>query len=65
MPTKTEVTQSARRRKLPARKNSDCPICLIPHDDEIHAATLRIREWVRDRLAGRIDDAPTSWDRVA
>jgi len=65
MPANAEMTRSDRKRMLSARKNSDCPVCLIQHDDEIHAATLRIHQWVRDRLAGRIDDDPTSWDRVA
>lgn len=25
----------------------DCHVCLIEHDPEIHAATLRVREWFR------------------
>jgi hypothetical protein len=23
----------------------DCKVCMVPHDDEIHAATLSLREW--------------------
>jgi hypothetical protein len=25
----------------------DCTVCLVPHDDEIHQATLNLREWFR------------------
>ena len=28
----------------------DCPICLVPHDDEIHTATLAIRAWHRQQV---------------
>jgi hypothetical protein len=27
-----------------------CPVCLIPHVAAIHAATLRIRRWLRERV---------------
>jgi len=27
--------------------DADCAVCLIQHDDEIHAATLSIRQWFR------------------
>jgi hypothetical protein len=26
----------------------DCDICLVEHDEEIHGATLRVREWHRE-----------------
>jgi hypothetical protein len=29
---------------------TECPICLGPHDPQTHAATLRIRGWLRARL---------------
>jgi hypothetical protein len=25
----------------------DCDVCLVPHDEEIHAATLSLREWFK------------------
>jgi hypothetical protein len=28
----------------------DCKICLIGHDDEIHAATLSIRNWFHQQV---------------
>ncbi len=28
----------------------ECKICLGPHDDEIHAATLRVRAWFRSQV---------------
>ena len=27
------------------RTRSECPVCYLTHDDEIHEATLRIHEW--------------------
>ena len=27
-----------------------CRICLMEHDEEIHAATLSVREWLRDEV---------------
>ncbi|HLH19740.1 MAG TPA: hypothetical protein VKX45_21130 [Bryobacteraceae bacterium] len=30
------------------RKN--CKVCLVEHDEEIHAATLRLRAWLRERF---------------
>ncbi len=32
----------------------NCKVCLIEHDAEIHAATLRLREWLRDRVRERV-----------
>ncbi|PWU04285.1 MAG: hypothetical protein C5B51_17105 [Terriglobia bacterium] len=28
----------------------DCRVCLGPHDDEIHAATLAVRKWFREEV---------------
>ncbi len=28
----------------------ECPVCLGSHDDGIHAATLRVRQWFGNRL---------------
>jgi hypothetical protein len=28
----------------------ECPICLVEHDDEIHAATLSIRQWWKHQV---------------
>ena len=27
-----------------------CKVCLIAHDEEIHAATLSVRAWFRDQV---------------
>ena len=27
--------------------SNDCRVCLVEHDDDIHAATLRVRAWYR------------------
>ena len=33
-----------------ADNHADCPVCLLPHDPEIHAATLRIHEWLKSQV---------------
>ena len=30
--------------------NCDCQVCLVEHDDEIHAATLSLKEWFRSEV---------------
>ncbi len=42
------------RRKAGAR-GGDCPICLVPHEEQIHAATLSVRQWLRQEVLRRID----------
>jgi len=27
-----------------------CRVCLVEHDEEIHAATLSIRDWLREEV---------------
>jgi hypothetical protein len=36
------------------RKSSDCSICFGPHDEEIHVATLSVREWLRHEIARKL-----------
>ena len=31
-------------------RTAECRICLGPHDDEIHDATLSVRRWFRDEV---------------
>lgn len=42
-------------------KDTNCQVCFGQHDDEIHQATLRVRQWFRDevlrKLAGIVEDA--------
>jgi hypothetical protein len=33
-----------------------CKVCLLEHDEEIHAATLRLREWFREKVKRNLDD---------
>jgi hypothetical protein len=35
-----------------------CNVCLVPHDDEIHAATLSVRDWFRDQVTQGLYDSP-------
>jgi len=32
----------------------DCPICLGPHDEQIHFATVRVHAWWRESLLNRL-----------
>ena len=32
---------------VPEMTDVDCHICMVPHDEEIHAATLSLRQWFR------------------
>ena len=41
----------------------ECPVCLGSHESEIHAATLRVREWFRKRLQGWLA-APIEFETV-
>ena len=36
----------------------DCKICLTEHDEEIHAATLRVHDWLRVQVT-RYLNSPT------
>jgi hypothetical protein len=31
-------------------KSQECRVCFAPHDEEIHSATLRVREWLRGQV---------------
>ncbi|HTS64124.1 MAG TPA: hypothetical protein VMH28_19000 [Candidatus Acidoferrales bacterium] len=33
----------------------DCPICYAAHDDEIHAATLRLHGWFHNLVTHRLE----------
>jgi hypothetical protein len=34
----------------------DCKICLMQHDEEIHAATVRVHEWYRAQVTQDLYD---------
>ena len=34
----------------------DCPICYDTHDEEIHAATLRLRGWFHHQVTHRLQE---------
>ena len=34
--------------------DSDCKVCYVPHDEEIHEATLRIRHWLNTELTRKL-----------
>lgn len=41
----------------------DCKVCSVPHTDEIHEATLRIRGWLRHEVLRKLCD-PSVLDAV-
>jgi hypothetical protein len=58
---------------VPDLSRSDCPVCMVPHDEEIHEATLGLREWFRfevtkylfDEEEVEVDDSGMEWFLVA
>jgi len=40
------------------RRTADCKVCLCQHDEEIHAATLSVREWFRDEVTKSFQPMP-------
>ena len=37
---------------------AECPVCLGPHDEEIHAATLNVRQWFRGEVTKSFEPLP-------
>ncbi|MBZ5623549.1 MAG: hypothetical protein LAQ69_33225 [Acidobacteriia bacterium] len=37
----------------------DCTVCLVEHDDEIHAATLSVRSWFHQQVVQGFYDEPS------
>jgi len=35
-----------------------CPVCLCDHEEDIHAATLRVHGWFRHRVTDWLDFNP-------
>ena len=40
-------------------QHKNCKVCLMEHDSEIHDATLRLHEWLRERVKRIIEEPPT------
>ena len=36
----------------------DCTVCLVQHDDEIHAATLSVHSWFHQQVTQGFYDEP-------
>jgi hypothetical protein len=45
-------------------QEEECKVCLLEHDEEIHTATLRVREWLRERVTRffPVDETDTAVD---
>ena len=43
--------------KQESSSGANCKVCLLPHDEEIHAATLAVRQWHRWQVTKGFDDA--------
>jgi hypothetical protein len=39
-------------------QNETCKVCLIEHDEEIHAATLSLRQWLREQVMQSLREDP-------
>jgi len=39
----------------------DCPVCLGPHHEEIHDASLSVRRWFRQEIARRTAPPPPAF----
>lgn len=44
----------------------DCKVCSLPHNDEIHEATLRVHRWLRYELMRKLSEGlePDTEDEV-
>jgi hypothetical protein len=43
-----------------------CKVCLVEHDEEIHAATLSLRQWLREKVIRALyGDQPEELTRPA
>ncbi|HTS27513.1 MAG TPA: hypothetical protein VMH81_16670 [Bryobacteraceae bacterium] len=40
----------------------DCTVCLVPHDEEIHAATLNVRSWFHEQVTQGFYEDPEDPD---
>ena len=36
----------------------DCPVCFGPHNDEIHDASISVRNWFRADILRRMEQPP-------
>jgi hypothetical protein len=37
-----------------------CKVCLVEHDEEIHAATLSLKQWFREKVTRAFQPEPTA-----
>jgi hypothetical protein len=56
-------TEEGMKKKKRSKAESECDVCYAAHDDEIHAATLRVRAWFGKQVTHDFeDDAVMSGD---
>jgi len=41
---------------IDAKPVRDCKICCVPHSDDIHEATLSIRQWLREEVTRKLKE---------
>ena len=56
------TTALQEHREVEGHRGRACPVCLVRHDQEIHAATLSVRLWFRSRVMRNFADEPPSED---
>jgi len=40
----------------PPSRSSDCKVCLVQHDEDLHQATLSVRQWFHSEVVRRLED---------
>jgi hypothetical protein len=44
------------KKKSKFKSETECDVCGTAHDEEIHEATLRVRQWFGKQVTHRYDD---------
>ena len=47
-----------------AGKVPDCRVCLVPHDEDIHSATLAVRQWFAAEVTKHFEADPEETEEL-
>jgi hypothetical protein len=53
---RVRVREEKMRKKRKSDSESECDVCYAAHDEEIHQATIRIRQWLSRQVNHRFDE---------
>jgi hypothetical protein len=48
--TTSGLAEGAEQAYSRSMQKKTCKVCLVEHDEEIHAATLSLRQWLREKV---------------